>query len=80
MRKLTAVLAVSLLSATMIGAEEKPDAYDTFNKPWIDPAKWIGGLGCSDWTTLECVREIQHGRLRLDDACSQLVDRKWPGA
>ena len=38
--------------------------YDDFNSPWLDPAKWqIGTPQC--WVTLECIREIQNGQLRL---------------
>jgi hypothetical protein len=40
--------------------------YDTFNQRWLDPEKWSAwGPYCSNWGTLECVREIQNGRLRL---------------
>jgi len=41
--------------------------YDTFNGPWISPAKWLaGGPGCDQGNTLECVREIQNGHLRME--------------
>ena len=44
-----------------------PGYYDTFSRPWIDPAKWLDvGPWCAQGTTLECVREIQNGRLRLE--------------
>jgi hypothetical protein len=44
-----------------------PVYYDTFNGPWIDPAKWLAGsLGCDQGNNLECVREIQNGRLRME--------------
>jgi hypothetical protein len=42
----------------------RPFYYDTFNERWLDPAKWLTGLYCGP-TTLECVREIQNGQLRL---------------
>lgn len=38
--------------------------YDDFNHKWLDPAKWqVGNPQC--WATLECVREIKDGQLRL---------------
>ena len=38
--------------------------YDTFNERWLDPNKWLATYpNC--WGTLECVREIQNGKLRL---------------
>src|SRR5215472_17277060 len=45
----------------------QPAYYDTFNHPWIDSSKWLDiGPWCAQGTTLECVREIQNGRLRLE--------------
>jgi len=40
--------------------------YDTFTEHWLNPAKWepIGPF-CAQGLTLECVREIQNGHLRL---------------
>ena len=38
--------------------------YDTFNQKWLDPAKWLAN-DPQCWGTLECVREIQDGHLRL---------------
>ena len=43
----------------------RPVYYDRFNRPWLDPARWLGGPTCWNWQTLECVREIRNGRLRL---------------
>ena len=44
-------------------------AYDTFNGPWIDPQKWLAlprTDPCRDSTnSMECIREIQGGKLRL---------------
>ena len=39
--------------------------YDRFDARWLDPAKWLADF---PWCvgTLECVREIQDGRLRLE--------------
>jgi hypothetical protein len=40
--------------------------YDNFNSKWLDPTKWTTGpklLGRG--RTLECVREVQSGQLRL---------------
>ena len=48
------------------GTKSKPAYYDTFKGPWIDVDKWIPWQpGCIGGTTLECVREIQQGRLRM---------------
>jgi hypothetical protein len=47
-----------------IAPSARPAYYDTFNERWLDPAKWLTGLYCGP-TTLECVREIQNGQLRL---------------
>jgi hypothetical protein len=67
------VLAISILptvasSQKTVGAfPTKAGYYDTFNQPWIDPVKWQAvGPWCAQGTTLECVREIQDGRLRLE--------------
>lgn len=44
-------------------------AYDTFNGPWIDPQRWLAlprTDPCRDSTnSMECIREIQGGKLRL---------------
>src|SRR5436305_1590229 len=43
-----------------------PRYYDTFTEPWLNPDKWEAmGPFCAQGLTLECVREIQDGRLRL---------------
>ena len=48
--------------------------YDDFNHRWIDPAKWQVGAGC--WAShLECVREIEDGKLRL--ALRSFGSRDW---
>jgi hypothetical protein len=50
-------------------AINQQQAYDTFNGPWIDPQKWLAVVNtdpCRDSTNvMECVREIQGGKLRL---------------
>lgn len=38
--------------------------YDNFNAKWIDPARWMNGFPCGG-LSLECVREIEDGQLRL---------------
>jgi hypothetical protein len=66
------VLFTSLVSAAWAqqttGKESakhgKPVYYDTFDQKWLDPAKWMGNASCGG--TLECVREIQNGHLRLE--------------
>jgi hypothetical protein len=70
---LAAVSAIAILPNIALSQKTagtlptKPGYYDTFSKPWIDPAKWLGvGPWCAQGTTLECVREIQNGRLRLE--------------
>jgi hypothetical protein len=67
-RLLFAVLAVSLAFG-IIGAQgDTPVSngyvYDDFGGPFIDPAKWEGAGGFSR-NTLEFVREIRDGHLRL---------------
>jgi hypothetical protein len=39
--------------------------YDNFNQRFLDPTKWSTYPGCFTGSVLECVREIQDGRLRL---------------
>jgi hypothetical protein len=63
---LFAALAITIqLSAQTGGANQASGIYDNFNEKWIDPARWLTGApGC--WgASLECVREIQNGQLRL---------------
>ncbi len=71
---LTLVNAVTLLALLTIvggvaaqtsGPSQTPGIYDDFNQRWIDPSRWLTGApGC--WgLSLECVREIQNGQLRL---------------
>jgi hypothetical protein len=47
-----------------IAPSARPAYYDTFNERWLDPAKWATGIDCGA-LTMECVREIQNGHLRL---------------
>jgi hypothetical protein len=67
------LLALSILVTALAVANwaQQPTAlssrsvyYDTFNEQWLNPAKWLTGLDCGP-LTLECVREIQNGQLRL---------------
>ncbi len=39
--------------------------YDNFNQQFLNPSKWATSSPCFTWSVLECVREIQNGRLRL---------------
>lgn len=39
--------------------------YDNFSERFLDPSRWIPNSTCSTFSTLECVREIQHDGLRL---------------
>jgi hypothetical protein len=39
--------------------------YDNFDSAYLDPTRWYAGWGCSTATTMECVRQIQEGRLHL---------------
>src|SRR3974377_1558696 len=39
--------------------------YDNFDSTYLDPARWYVQWGCSGFTNLECVRQIQEGRLHL---------------
>jgi hypothetical protein len=69
------LVALSILVASLAFANwaQQPTAlssrsvyYDTFNEQWLNPTKWIpNGPGCERGFTMECVREIQNGRLRL---------------
>lgn len=45
--------------------DTKPVYYDTFKEKWLDPTKWLA-VGPWGTGTLEIVREIQNGRLRLE--------------
>jgi hypothetical protein len=69
--KIRVVLAsaamLMLLGGVGIGQETKPAIYDDFSQRWLDPDRWdmlTGWISC--WShNLECVREIQNGKLRL---------------
>jgi hypothetical protein len=39
--------------------------YDNFNQKFLDPTKWSTFGACFTFSFLECVREIQDGKLRL---------------
>ena len=43
----------------------RPVYYDTFSTKWLDPTKWDVNYAPPCERTLECVREIQNGQLRL---------------
>jgi len=59
------ITAMSQVSASQSGVPLAwPVYYDTFNERWLDPAKWLTGFDCGP-STMECVREIQNGQLRL---------------
>ncbi len=47
------------------GANQTPAIYDNFNGQWIDPSRWLTGAPSCWGLSLECVREIQNGQLRL---------------
>jgi hypothetical protein len=52
--------------------------YDRFDGKWLDPTKWVTfGPGCSLGFTMECVREIQNGRLRLAVRNFGATDSNW---
>ena len=61
------ILATGLLVPTWAQQPAtSPRYYDTFTEHWLNPAKWeASGPFCAQGLTLECVREIQNGRLRL---------------
>jgi hypothetical protein len=40
--------------------------YDDFNQQFLNPNKWATSSPCFTWTVLECAREVQNGRLRLE--------------
>jgi hypothetical protein len=65
---LTTVVWAQLSPVPVPAANAKPafnpGMYDNFNSTWFDPAKWVV-IAPSCARTLECVREIQHGKLRL---------------
>jgi hypothetical protein len=62
-------LTQSAGAQTASPANNEQQAYETFNGPWIDPQRWLALANtdpCRDSTNvMECVREIQGGKLRL---------------
>jgi hypothetical protein len=60
------VLVSILLTVLAVAQAQKPVYYDTFNQKWLDPAKWLAFTPWCWTSALECVREIQNGRLRLE--------------
>jgi hypothetical protein len=74
--KFAVILALSMCALTALAVanraqqptapSSRPVYYDTFNEQWLNPYKWMPfGPGCARAFTMECVREIQNGRLRL---------------
>ena len=62
-----ALLAFGALAQSQVKSTTAAQAYyDTFSERWLNPDKWepIGPF-CAQGLTLECVREIQNGQLRL---------------
>jgi hypothetical protein len=62
-----ALFALGALAQSQVKSTTTAQAYyDTFNERWLNPGKWepIGPF-CAQGLTLECVREIQNGQLRL---------------
>jgi len=57
------VVAWAQQSSTTLAAPSSK-LYDSFNSPWLDQAKWVA-VAPTCARTLECVREIQDGKLRL---------------
>jgi hypothetical protein len=63
--------AMQLALANQAAAQVNPSAksglklYDNFDSAYLDPARWYAQWGCSTATTMECVRQIQEGRLHL---------------
>ncbi len=47
-------------------AQESSVLYDNFNQTFLDPTKWATSSPCLFQSVLECVREIQNGKLRLE--------------
>jgi hypothetical protein len=63
-------LSVSLTVARGVaaqtgGSNQTAGIYDNFNGQWIDPSRWLTGAPSCWGLSLECVREIQDGQLRL---------------
>jgi len=63
---LVTALAVANWAQQPTALSSRTVYYDTFNERRLDPSKWIPfGPGCALGFQMECVREIQNGRLRL---------------
>ena len=63
---LSAVLTIAGgVAAQTGGANQTPGLYDNFSGQWIDPSRWLTGAPSCWGLSLECVREIQNGQLRL---------------
>jgi len=62
---LFAVAVPALASAQAASTPSGFVLYDNFADRFIDPAKWVAGRGICGASTLECVREVQKGHLRL---------------
>ncbi len=60
------IFAVVLL-ATLSCAAQTTTLYDNFKEKFLDPSKWSTFSACftNNGRELECVREIQNGKLRL---------------
>src|SRR5262245_66629589 len=62
-------LVCALAIAVPVSAQTQQNSdlrlYDAFNQKFLDPTKWATSSPCFTWTVLECLREIQHGQLRL---------------
>jgi hypothetical protein len=60
-------LALAGRAAAQVNSSAKSGLklYDNFNSTYLDPARWYVQWGCSGLTNLECVRQIQEGRLHL---------------
>jgi hypothetical protein len=66
-------IVVLLLSVTLACTTSKATSaqtatlYDNFNQQFLSPSKWNTSGACftANGQELECVREIQHGKLRL---------------
>lgn len=51
-------------TTTSTSTQTATKLYDNFNKPFIDTSKWSAPQQCGS-PGMECVREIEHGQLRL---------------
>ena len=61
MKRICALVCLIVFSAAIGQAQQ---VYDRFDTKWIDFGKWqLGSPNCD--TALECVREIQNGKLRM---------------